>query len=242
MIMWGPFPSLERRRARLLRTAPAGPLRDYLAVPFPSPRTECRAVRFTALDVETTGLDPGQDEIVSIGWVCLQDARIDLSTAGHLLVKPTRAMPEASAALHHITDDMAAHGLSLRAALDRVLPVLAGSILVAHNAAVDAAFLAAGCARAYGGPFLAPAVDTLELACRARWREAAWRSGEGVTGSISPCRDGLRLQPLRRAHGLPDYPAHDALTDALAVAELFLALLARMGEGRVPLHRVLAPA
>src|SRR5512141_2785708 len=122
--MWGPFPSLERRRARLLRTAPPGPLREYLAVPFPSRRTECRAVRFTALDVETTGLDPGQDEIVSIGWVCLQGGRIDLSTAGHLLVKPMREMPAASAALHHITDDMAAHGLSLRAALDRVLPVL----------------------------------------------------------------------------------------------------------------------
>lgn len=238
--MWIPFPSLERRRTRLLRITPPGPLRDYLSVPFPSPRCDCRAVRFTALDLETTGLDAAHDEIVSVGWVCLKDARIDLSTAGHLLVRPTREMPEASAVLHHITDDMAARGVSLRAALDALLPILAGSVLVAHNVAVEAAFLAAACARAFGGPFLAPAVDTLELACRARWSEAAWRSREATPISMSPGRESLRLQALRRACGLPDYPAHDALSDALAAAELFLAQLARMGDGKVPLRRVLA--
>ena len=34
----------------------------------------------------------------------------------------------------------------------------------------------------------------------------------------------LDLRKARRALGLPDYPLHDALTDAIAAAELYLAL------------------
>jgi len=36
----------------------------------------------------------------------------------------------------------------------------------------------------------------------------------------------LRLFNLRASHHLPRYPAHNALSDALATAELFLALAA----------------
>ena len=32
------------------------------------------------------------------------------------------------------------------------------------------------------------------------------------------------LSKVRRSYGLPEYQAHDALTDALAAAELFLVL------------------
>ncbi len=183
--------------------------------------------------------EPGSDEIVSVGWVCLQGARIHLSTAGHLLVKPTREMPETSAVINHITDDVAARGVSLRDALDRLLPVLAGSVLVAHNAEFEVRFLAAACASTFGGGFLTRAVDTLELASRSRWHEAAW--GRGADGALTAPggRPNLRLDALRRAHGLPRYPAHDALSDALAVGERFLAQLARSGLGPVPLRRVL---
>jgi DNA polymerase-3 subunit epsilon len=34
----------------------------------------------------------------------------------------------------------------------------------------------------------------------------------------------FNLTEARRAHGLPDYEAHDALVDAVATAELFLVL------------------
>ena len=237
--MWQAFLTLEGRRKRLARTARPGALRDFLSVPFPPCGADCRNVRFTALDLETTGLQPGSDEIVSVGWVCLQGARIDLSTSGHLLVKPTREMPETSAVIHHITDDVAARGVSLRAALDRLLPVLAGSVLVAHNAEFEVRFLAAACASTFGGGFLMRAVDTLELASRTRCHEAVW--GRGADGALTAPggRPNLRLDALRRAYGLPRYPAHDALSDALAVGELFLAQLARSGLGPVPLRRVL---
>ena len=39
----------------------------------------------------------------------------------------------------------------------------------------------------------------------------------------------LRLHSCRQRYGLPHYPAHDALTDAVATAELLLAWAAHAG-------------
>jgi DNA polymerase III subunit epsilon len=225
------LPGLDRRRRRLLRRAPPGPLREFLEVPFPPRASDCRRVSFVALDLETTGLDPAADEIMSVGWVCLTGERIDLSTAGHRLVLPSRPVPEETAILHGITDDMAARGAPPRDVLAEVLSVLGGKVLVAHNASFELDFLGAACARVLGGRFLAPAVDTLTLA--GRWlqrHDVAFAPGE------------LRLDALRRRHNLPRYRAHNALSDALAAAELFLAQLAQRDRGRaVPLASVLLP-
>jgi DNA polymerase-3 subunit epsilon len=52
-------------------------------------------------------------------------------------------------------------------------------------------------------------------------------------------RDGeLRLDALRAAYNLPRYPAHNALSDALATAELFLALLQHQSD-ETPLRALL---
>ncbi len=220
---------LERSRRRQLRRAPPGPLREFLSVPFPPRASDCRRVGFLAVDLETTGLDPAKHEIVSVGWVALTGERIDLSTAGHRLVVPTRDVPEQSAVLHAITDDVAASGAPPPVVLAELLAVLAGKVLVAHSAPFELAFLGAACARAFGGRFLSPAVDTLALGVRSFQRRNA---------TFAPRE--LRLHALRRRHNLPRYRAHDALSDALAAAELFLAQLAELdGDRGVPLSRVL---
>jgi DNA polymerase III subunit epsilon len=223
------LPGLDRRRRRLLRRAPPGPLRQFLEVPFPPRASDCRRVSFVAIDLETTGLDPAADEIVSVGWVCLSGERIDLSTARQRLCLPSRAVPEETAILHRITDDVAARGAPPREVLAEVLSVLQGKVLVAHNASFELDFLGAACARVLGGRFLAPAVDTLALAAR-------WLESRDV--AIGPRE--LRLDALRRRHNLPRYRAHDASSDALAAAELFLAQLAeRDGERAIPLGSIL---
>jgi DNA polymerase-3 subunit epsilon len=223
------LPGLDRRRRRLLRRTPPGPLRAFLEVPFPAGTSDCGSVGFVALDLETTGLDPAAAEIVSVGWVCLTAERIDLSTASHRLVSPTRDVPEETAIVHGITDDAVARGAPPREVLAEVLSVLAGKVLVAHNASFELRFLDAACARTLGGRFLAPAVDTLALAAR-------WLERRGL--AFGPRE--LRLDALRRRHNLPRYRAHNALSDALAAAELFLAQLAQRDGGRaVPLRSVL---
>jgi DNA polymerase-3 subunit epsilon len=166
---------------------------------------------------------------VSVGWVALTGERIDLATAAHRLVVPTRPVPEESAVLHAITDDAAAGGAPPPVVLAELLSALAGKVLVAHNASFELSFLRAACARAFGGRFLSPAVDTLGLGFR-------WLQRQNP--AFAPRE--LRLDALRRRHNLPRYRAHDALVDAVAAAELFLAELAHLDGGRgVQLSQVL---
>ena len=210
--MWSRWFGLEAKRARLLRSAPPGPLRDYYSVPFPLLGTRLRAVRFVGLDLETSGLEEARHEILSAGLVELGHDAIDLSTAMHLFVAPTRPLPEGSVVIHHITDDRAAGGQHLAEVLPRVLERLAGKVMVAHHARLEQAFLDAACRRCYGVGFRCRVVDTEALFRRQLTRrQQSLRPGD------------LRLAALRENCGLPRYRAHDALSDALGAAELFLA-------------------
>lgn len=221
--------SLDRHRRRLAAKSPAGPVQEYLATPFPSPATDCRKVEFLALDLETTGLDPVQDHILSMGWVVVKGIIIDLSTAEHRLVRPSIDIPESSAVIHMITDDAAARGEALETALADLLKRLSGRVLIAHHAKIEVGFIKAACTRLFNARFIVPTVDTLKLA--KEWldrRNQTYRSGD------------LRLDALRARYNLPRYRAHDALVDALAAAELFLAMIAeRDAEKTLPLGRFL---
>lgn len=217
--------SLERRRSKLARLAPAGPLRDFLSTPFPNRERDCREVDYVALDLETTGLNAQADAIVSVGMVSLHGVRIDLATARHCIVRVDQGIPEKSVIIHRLTHDTVAQGQSLELVLGEILAHLAGKAMIAHHAHVEFSFLRAACAKVFHGDFLVPIVDTQHLA--RRWLE---RRDKPYTSSE------LRLFNLRARYNLPRYPAHNALSDALAAGELFAAQVAeRDCNQRLPL-------
>jgi len=225
--MWDRFLGLDFRRRLLLRRAAEGPLRDYLASPFPDPKADFRSAEFIALDLETTGLDAAKDEILSVGLVTLKGGRIDLATAGHYLVAPTRAVPERTAVIHQITDDQAALGRPLAEVLPLVLARLSGRVLLGHHVRIEREFLDAACRRLYGTRLLVPVADTEALIMR--WMK---RRHLPIAGG------DLRLNALRRRYGLPRYKAHDAL----ATVELFCAFVAKRSLGsKTPLRLFLEP-
>jgi len=203
---------LNLRRRRALRRISAGPLRDYLETPFPKPSVDYRELAFLAVDIETTGLDPKRDDILSLGWVSVRRNRIDLGDAYYRLVRTARAIPEASAIVHRITDDQAARGELLDDVLAELLKQLAGKVMIAHHATVEKGFLNAACQRLYGVGLPIPVIDTQVLAKRTFERRH------------TACKDSdLRLHALGERYNLPRYGAHNALSDALAAAKLFLA-------------------
>ncbi len=221
----------ELRRRHLARSVPVGPLRRFYAVPFPAARADWRSLEYLALDLETTGTDPRTEEIVSAGWVVLRGPSIDLSTAVRRMVRTSKPMPERSAVIHAITDDEAGAGESLCAVLEDLLRELQGRVLIAHYAATERSFVDAACRRCCGGGLLVPTVDTLQLAYRSHARQGR-----------EPVRGELRLAALRERYNLPAYASHDALVDAIAAAELFLAQMEELaGAGPVPLRAFLAP-
>jgi len=218
--------TLNLRRRWALRRTPAGPLRDYLETPFPKPSADCRDLAFLAVDIETTGLNPKRDDILSVGWVSMQCDRIDLGDAGYRLVRAARAIPEAIAIVHRITDDQAARGDLLDDVLAELLEKLVGKVMIAHHATVEKNFLNAVCQRLYGVGVPVPAIDTQVLAKRTLERRH-------IT-----CKDSdLRLHALCEHYNLPRYGAHNALNDALAAAELFLAQASYRDRGKeIPLR------
>ncbi len=219
--MLGALVSWDWRRRWHLRRVPVGPLHDFLAQPFPLPSLDYRAVEYLAVDLETTGLDPKVDDILSVGFVTIRGNRIDLATAQHRLVRPTQAIPESSAIIHQITDDQAAQGEALEEVLRDFLVELRGKVLVAHHAWVELSFLGTACRRRFGHGLLVPTVDTQLIAKR------------GLELRHEPIKPGsLRLHALGDQFNLPRYLAHNALSDALAAAELFVAQAAFRDQGR----------
>ncbi len=223
----GPGPQVRRRRA--LRYAAPGPLRDYLSVPFPDVSLDAHSARLLAIDLETSAVDPREGELLAVGFVPVEAGRIVLGGARRIIVRPQGGVGQ-SAAVHGLTDDAVAAGAPLEEAVAEVLEALRGRALLAHFAAIEVGFLSAACERLWGAAMPCLAVDTLEIERRLT-----------TTWSERPRPGSLRLWAARERYRLPPSRAHDALLDAIACAELFLAQVSELGEeGPVPLRRLLA--
>lgn len=184
---------------------------------------------YWALDLETGGLDPKSDPILSIGMVPIRGGIIRVGEAWTSLVRPDvegSITPESIAAHHLVPADLA-NAPSLRDVLTHVDVRLRGGALLVHQASIDVAFLK----RAYATAGVAwpkpPVVDTVELLVRTAKRARL------VNPSAPDHEPELNLNRSRSALGLPDYGRHDALTDAVSTAELFLVLRKRLGAKRL---------
>lgn len=214
---------LEKERLGLLKKAPDDVgLQRYLNTPFPVLKTPIDELSYLVLDFEMTGLDARTEAILSIGYTLIQDMRVKLGKSNHQIVKINREIPPDSILIHGITDDRMQDGEHLHQVMDKLFAMMAGRVLLVHYASVEKNFLQAYCQRQYG--FTIPMMMLDTLAIEQRYRQ---RHGMGVGGSQ------LRLYNLRTQYGLPRYKAHNAMTDAIATAELFLAQLSHRSKPRL---------
>lgn len=202
-------------------SAATSALAEFYRTPVPSRRTQVHKLPLLAVDVETTGLDHKHDRLLSIGWVPVNGLEIDLSGAGYgVLQQRSYETVGESATIHGLTDDhMQSEGERAPEVLSRFLTALRGRAMLVHFKKVESTFLSDACQDYFGTGLKATYVDTLELA--RRFIEE---------GGDQPKGDDLRLARVRERLNLPSYHNHNALTDALACAEVYLALMAR---GRV---------
>lgn len=218
--MFNFFKGKEKLRYKAWKQAKHPVMLKFLSKSFPTAEVPWDGVEIVSLDLETTGLNPATDQILSYGKVHIRSGNIHLSTAKHELVKPQKLIPEASAVIHYITDDVASSARPLEQVLPDLLDFLWGKVMLVHFNKIEQGFLNAACQRLYGSPFIIPTIDTLNLAERVLVR----RNHAIVTNQ-------LRLFNLRDRFNLPAYKAHDALNDAMTTAELFLLL-----EGEINPH------
>ena len=196
------YRSADEHYKALLGTAP------------PSPGTRFNEAELVCLDIETTGLDPATVDMLSIGWVLIRGGRVDLSTAESHVVKPSGGIGD-SPSIHGLTDSVVDQGMSPEEAMERVLEVLTGRVLVVHHAGLDKKLLDRLCRAQFGDKLLVPVIDTLALENRRKSRHH----------HLEDTRS-LRLPDLRQHYNLPWYRGHDCLVDAISTAELLIAMVA----------------
>lgn len=173
---------------------------------------------YIALDMETTGLNTETDRILSVGWVAIEKGVITLNSARHMYLKGSQVDSQ-SVGIHLITDaDLETQGKHPKKVIQKLQRLLSNNILVAHHAPIEIAFLN----KIWKG------LDMPETAIRiidtmAIDRVLLLRQHHGIK------QNALRLSTCRERYGLPEYTAHDALTDALGTAELLMGQAAHLG-------------
>lgn len=223
-----------QRFAELAASSQDERLRAYYAAGCIAADTPLADVPLVALDVETTGLDPHQHAIVSLGLVPMDLQRIRCAEARYWVVKPTRELSAESVTFHHITHSDIRHAPRLAHVLDELLEALAGKVVVAHYRNIERNFLDQALRQHLGEGLLFPIIDTMELEARVHpKRSVSWWDRLRGRKRIS-----IRLADSRLRYGLPLYSAHHALTDALACGELLQAQVATHYPAHTPVGAV----
>jgi DNA polymerase III epsilon subunit family exonuclease len=167
-----------------------------------------RRLTCVAFDTETTGLDPAAgDEIVQLGAVRIVNGKLIREELIDQLIDPQRPIPEASSAIHGITEKM----VSGQPTIDQVLPhfrhFVEGAALVAHNAAFDMRCLQLKESRT-GVRFDNPVLDTLLL-----------------SSILHPHQESHSLDEIAARLNLTNLGRHTALGDAIVTAEVLLKMI-----------------
>lgn len=173
--------------------------------------------RYILFDTETTGFYPYQgDEIISIAAVVVEDGQIRKDLIFNELVNPNRSIPPAIQELTGITAEMVSEKRNISAVLNDFLDFIGDSVLVAHNAEFDLAFINLKLNWHTQTEISNQVIDTYKL-----------------SRALSPEFAAHDLDTLLKNHHVQIEARHTALGDSLMTAEIFLKYLASLREQNI---------
>ncbi len=173
--------------------------------------------RYVVVDLETTGMDPHKDRVVSVGAFRVVGGRVRLGEVFSELVNPGRDIPPESIKVHAIVPGMTRDARPAWEVFDDFLEFLGDDILVAHHARFDLFFINWVMRQRYGFRLQNLVVDTV-LMCRNALLEP---DPYGVRRGAKRCS----LDALVERYGIELPERHTALGDALATALILQRLL-----------------
>ena len=167
---------------------------------------------FVVVDVEATGAKMPPNRLIELGAYRIREGRIVDKFLS--LVNPEIPIPRFVVALTGITNEMVKTAPLFAEVAPRWLDFVSDSVLIAHNAPFDTSFLNHEISRVYPGHRMVnPHLCTVRLSRRA-----------------FPELANHRLDTIASHFSIPIISRHRAGSDALATAELFLLLLAKLEE------------
>ncbi|GAA4049914.1 exonuclease domain-containing protein [Parerythrobacter jejuensis] len=202
-----------RRAVANLEQAGLPILQRYAGSTWPDRKDPVSQVDFLALDFELDGLGASA-HILQAGWVHFTAAAIPLADAQSRDIRSTQIRDDVAVTIHGIGEQRAREGAPLEAVLEELLPTIAGRVIVAHGASIEAGVIKRATRAVLGQAVPVRTICTLALERKLRPQ--------------LPGAEPYRLHRCRARYNLPPYAMHDALEDALAAAELFLAQLSCM--------------
>ena len=183
---------------------------EWAALLQPPPAGE-----WVSLDLETTGMDPARDHILSLAAVPVRDGRVLLSERFERRIHTARVFGIDSIRHHRITPDEASTGEQIRDVVRAFLHWLGSRRLLGYNLGFDLDMLGPHVRAATG--FALPNA-TVDLADDVARRQRQQRPNAPVNLDFAHIADTL---------GVPMVERHSALGDATTVGLCWLALQAR---------------
>ncbi|MFI6287596.1 TerD family protein [Streptomyces sp. NPDC051018] len=173
------------------------------------------------VDVETSGLVPRQDRVLSIAVITVGP---DGEQTGEFSTLLDPGGDPGPVHIHGLTAERLRGAPAFGEVADRIGAMLRGRVLVAHNARFDYDFLAHEFARAGVTLPVARRLCTLAL-----------------NRQVDPPTDDLRLGTLAAHYGVRRLHAHDALDDTRVLAGVLKASLREAARLELPLPLVACP-
>lgn len=168
---------------------------------------------WAVVDVETSGFRPGQARVVSVAALALgDDGNVERSL--YSLLNP--GVDPGPTHVHGLTTEMLAGQPCFGDIVGELRDVLRGRTLVAHNVGFDYSFLAAEAEMVGAELPIDTVMCTVEL-----------------TRRLELGTENLRLETLAGHWGITQMKPHDALDDAMVLAQILKPVLVRARERKV---------
>ena len=203
------WPFSHKPRAELGK-AEVARLAALKALPLAGPRTALDALRWVVVDVETGGLNPYSDPLLSIGAVEIRNGRMNLGSGFESGLQQSTVTSHENILVHGLTHSQQLSGRTARDALLDFAEFAGTGPFVAFHAGFDRTALQVATHRELGW----------EL--RGHWLDAAIIAPLLFPALAPGCKS---LDDWLSALSLQNYARHSAVADAAATAQLWLILL-----------------
>jgi DNA polymerase-3 subunit epsilon len=171
-------------------------------------------VRFVVVDSETTGLDPLNDRIVTIGAIGVQDSEIVIEDTFDALLRIDENT--GAVTVHGVTRDASRSGIEEPEALEQFLGYVGNGVIVGHHIGDDIATLNAACERHFRMRLQNRSMDTMDLTLHLE--------RDGALEGRPPIRR-FTLDALCEMFSVIPHDRHTASGDAFITAQVLLRLL-----------------
>ncbi len=176
---------------------------------FSTERTDFEELRFVVFDTETSGLNPKEDGLLSIGAIGVTNKMIRIQDHYEAYIHPKKFKKE-SVEIHGIRKS-GRNKIDEEESIERFLRYIKNSVLVAHHAAFDVAMMNEALKR-MGLPKLKnQVIDTGNLFLKSDFKE--------------PNKDHYTLDHLAKTFRIALQDRHNAAGDAYITAQIFVKLL-----------------